>query len=226
MNAVTHPRQAPRRGHRGTWWSKAWLRAVEEAAYSAGDLRRGRSVARAGSVGQITVDAGSMVAAVADGDEVRTVTCTVPVLDEAELTMLAEVVAAASGRLAALMSGDLPHAFVESVEEAGIELLPYGGELGSECSCDGWLDPCPHALAVLTQVGWLIEGDPFVLTGLRGLPRDELLARMHARGSSLGGADPPEDPLADRLDPDLDVGLEAAQRAARLLAELDQPDSE
>ena len=48
------------------------------------------------------------------------------------------------------------------MEEAGVELLPYGGELGSACSCDAWLDPCPHALAVLTQLAWLIQVDPFV----------------------------------------------------------------
>ena len=42
MSAVTHPRLAPRRGTAGaTWWSKAVLRAVEEAAFSAADLKAG-----------------------------------------------------------------------------------------------------------------------------------------------------------------------------------------
>jgi uncharacterized Zn finger protein len=223
--AVTHPRIKPRRGGRaGTWWSRAWLRAVEESAYAAPDLKRGRALARAGSVGQITVARGSAVAAVEDGDDARTVTCTVPVLDEPSREMLVELVAAASGRLAALMSGDLPHSFVESVEETGIELLPYGGELGSECTCEGWLDPCPHALAVLTQLGWLIEADPFVLTALRGLPRDELLARLHAHQQAAPGADGrglrPDDPRG--IDADLDLAVDAAQRAARMLAELEQ----
>ena len=27
-------------------------------------------------------------------------------------------------------------------EEAGVELLPFGGELGSACTCERWLDPC------------------------------------------------------------------------------------
>ncbi len=36
-----------------------------------------------------------------------------------------------------------------------------------------------HALAVLYQLTWLLEDDPFVLLQLRGLPRDDLLARLH-----------------------------------------------
>ena len=48
---VTHPRIPPRRrGGAGTWWSKAWGRAVEESAFAVAELRRGRSLARAGEV--------------------------------------------------------------------------------------------------------------------------------------------------------------------------------
>lgn len=211
---VTHPRLGPRRsGAGGTWWSKAWGRAVEEAAYSPADLRAGRVLARRGAVGAITVEAGSALAAVAEGDDAHTVTCTVPVLDGSDLETLVEIVAGGAGRIGALMAGDLPHAFVEAVEEAGVELLPYGGELGAECTCDAWVDPCPHALAVLTQVGWLVQRDPFVLTGLRGMGRDEMLARLHAAAP------------ADRqqVDIDLDLAADAAERAARVLEQLEDP---
>ena len=47
-------------------------------------------------------------------------------------TALVETVAAEAGRIAALLAGDLPHALVEHAEEAGVELLPYGGELATE----------------------------------------------------------------------------------------------
>lgn len=209
-NAVTHPRLPPRRSTAGgTWWSKAWARAVEEAAYAQEDLRAGRALARAGAVGAITVSPGVAVAAVSEGDEASTVTCALPVLPEADVEILVDLVSAAAGRIAALMSGDLPHSFVEAVEEAGVELLPYGGEMGATCSCDHWVDPCRHALAVLTQVGWLVQRDPFVLTGLRGLPRDELLARLR-RGRD-------EDVADEEVVDDLAVATEAALRAAREL---------
>ena len=205
------------------------LRAVEEASFSAEDLRKGRALARAGSVGAITVGEGNAVAAVTDGQDAFTVEVTVPVLDDADASAFTELVAAESGRIGALLAGQLPHAFVEAVEEAGVELLPYGGELGSACTCDAWLDPCPHALAVLTQVAWLIQADPFVLTHLRGLSRDRVLRDLHrltrpraadpasaAGPVTVGGSDDEGD-----VD-DLVVAEDAAARAARLLQQ-DQP---
>ena len=80
------------------------------------------------------------------------------------------------------------------------------------CTCSHWTDPCGHGVAVLAQLAWLVEADPFVLLQLRGLPREELLARLHARDqvSQVEGPDS-EDDL------DLDAALEAALYAARLL---------
>lgn len=219
--ATTHPRLPPRRGGGGgTWWSKAVLRAVEEAAFGEKELRAGRTLARAGAVGAITVADGSAVAAVHDGDDAFTVEVTLPTLDDGDAAAFTELVAAESGRVAALLAGQLPHAFVEAVEEAGVELLPYGGELGSACSCDSWLDPCPHALAVLTQLAWLIQADPFVLTHLRGLPRERVLRDLHriTRPRTAGSADDAADAAeaTEEVD-DLAVAAEAAARAARLL---------
>ena len=79
MTGTTHPRLPPRRGGgAGTWWSKAVLRAVEEAAFGESDLRAGRALARAGAVGSITVSDGGAVAAVSDGQDAFTVEVTVP----------------------------------------------------------------------------------------------------------------------------------------------------
>ena len=104
-----------------------------------------------------------------------------PELDSGASETLVEIVAAEAGRVAALLSGELPHTLVEHAEEAGVELLPYGGELGSTCTCEAWTDPCPHALAVMYQLAWLVDADPFVLLHLRGLARDDLLSRLHER---------------------------------------------
>jgi uncharacterized Zn finger protein len=229
MSGTTHPRVPPRRGGgSGTWWSKAVLRAVEEAAFGEKDLRTGRALARAGAVGSITVSDGGAVAAVTQGHDAYTVEVTVPVLDDSDAAAFTELVAAESGRIGALLAGQLPHALVEAVEEAGVELLPYGGELGSACSCDGWLDPCPHALAVLTQLAWLIQADPFVLTHLRGLSRDRVLRDLHR--ITTPREEPHPGPRSPRsLGPghdvevdDLGVAEDAAVRAARLL-EQDRP---
>ena len=208
---VTHPAFAARRGpaRMTTWWGKAWLRAVEEAAYAETDLRAARALARAGDVGGITISAGSLVASVADQRGRSTASCALPVLDPEAVDTLVEVVAAETGRIGALLAGDLPHDLVEHAEETGAELLPTGHDVEATCTCDAWLDPCPHALAVLLQTGWLVEADPFVLLALRGLPRDDLVARLHAHRPTRDDA--------DGFDAGLDAAVDAAVRAARVL---------
>jgi len=217
--AVVHPRIPARRGGRraSTWWGRAWVRAVEESAYGEKEQRAARALARAGAVGGITVDIGSVVAAVEDNQGMFTAQVVLPVLDEAAVATLVEVVAAEAGRAPALLAGELPHPLVEHADEAGVELLPFGGELEATCTCDAWLDPCVHALALMSQVTWLLERDPLVLLHLRGLPRDALLARLHDRT----GATEPE----DAGDADLDIAVDAAARAARVLDLLDDPDA-
>jgi uncharacterized Zn finger protein len=217
--AVVHPRMSARRGGRRatTWWGRAWTRAVEESAYGEREQRTARALARAGAVGGITVDAGSVVASVEDDDGLWTARVALPVLDDAGMTALVEVVAAEAGRAPALLAGELPHPLAEHAEEAGVELLPYGGELDATCTCEAWLDPCAHALALMSQVTWLLERDPLVLLHLRGLPRDDLLARLHDRAAPAA----PD----DTADADLDIAADAAARAARLLDLLDDPDT-
>lgn len=211
---VTHPRLTPRRGPPRSWWGKAWARAVEEAAYTEGDLRAGRRIARRGDVGGISVGPGTLLAAVREGDDAWTVDITLPTLDDVERRGLIDAVAAESGRIAALLAGDLPHALVEHAEEAGAEILPYGGEIGATCTCTGFLDPCPHALAVMVQTGWLVDSDPVVLFALRGVDREALLGELHARV-----VDPAVEDVRGVVDlaDDVEVAADAVLRARRLL---------
>jgi uncharacterized Zn finger protein len=63
-----------------------------------------------------------------------TVTGSVPPFGDDERQAFLEVVA---GRAELLLDGELPHDLVEHAEEAGVELVPYGGELGTTCTCPG-----------------------------------------------------------------------------------------
>ena len=160
---------------------------------------------------------GLFVASVPDDDGLFTASIALPVLEPAAASALVEVIGAQAGRIGSLLGGELPHSLVEHAEEAGVELLPFGTELDASCTCEAWLDPCVHALAVMYQVTWLIEADPFVLLQLRGLPRDQLLAELH----ELGGGSAADD---DRGDPVLETAVDAALRAARILELVDDPD--
>lgn len=206
--AVVHPRAAARRGavRPTSWWGRAWVRTLEEAAYAEADLKAARALARSGQIGQIIVDRGSVVATVAEGDDAWTVQVGCERVPDWEVYV--ELVAAASDRVASLLSGELPHELVEQADEAGVELLPYAGDLTWACTCDPWVPPCRHALAVGMQVGWLLDRDPLVLFHLRGLTREQLLARLHAHQGA---------PAVEQPDPDVDVAAEAADRARRAL---------
>lgn len=119
VTAIVHPRQAARRGGRlSSWWAKAWLRAVEEAAYGERELRIARGLARDGRVGGIIVDSGSFAAAVEDAKGMWTVSGTVPVLEPVAVSALVEAVAATAARIAGLLAGELPHELVGSRHEA------------------------------------------------------------------------------------------------------------
>jgi uncharacterized Zn finger protein len=216
--AVTFSRILPRRStsRAATWWGRAWVRAVEEASYADSDLHAARQLSRAGAIGGITLDRGTVVAQVHHRADVWPVGATVPELDPISRRALVEVVAGESGHLAALMAGELPHRLVEQAEEAGVELLPYGGELGSACPCDAWVDPCVHALAVMLQVAWLVDGDPWVLLRLRGLSPDDLHAELAA---GLAAEVAPESG-------DLAVAMDAALRAARVMSLVDDPSAD
>jgi uncharacterized Zn finger protein len=211
--AVTFSRIPPRRStsRAATWWGRAWVRAVEEASYAESDLHAARQLSRSGTIGGITVGRGSLVAEVHHRADVWPVGATVPALDAVSHGAFLGVVAGESGHLAALMAGELPHRLVEQAEEAGVELLPYGGELGAACPCGAWVDPCVHALAVMLQVAWLVDGDPWVLLRLRGLTPDDLA---------------PGHPQSDPRPDDLAVAMDAAARAARVLALADDPTTE
>lgn len=201
------------------WWGRAWQSGVEESAFGDSELKTGRRIARSGLVGAIELGRGEYVASVTDGEHLHRVNGSVRLLDAEAMATFVDVVAAEAGRIGALVAGDIPRRLAEDAEEAGVELVPWSGELGFTCTCEPWADPCAHAIAVATQVGWLLDADPMLLLTLRGTTRQQLLESLNA----LGEAPSPEVDLGVEevdLSVDLAVAQEAALRAERLLVEL------
>jgi uncharacterized Zn finger protein len=223
MTALVFPSQPHRRVTRKlrTWWGRAFWRACEELAYDETQLLHARTLARSGQIGGLVVDTGRFAAGVAEEAGIWTVTGAVPPLDADGRSAFLEVV---SGRADAILGGDLPHELVEHAEEAGVELVPYGVELGATCSCPGWQRAsrhggvCEHAVAVLAQVADLLDRDPLVLLQLRGIGREDLLPHRAAE---------PEPQRREEEADEVEIAVDAALRAAQLLAdaELEEPPS-
>jgi uncharacterized Zn finger protein len=172
-----------------TWWGRAFVRSFEELTVEAGDLVGARSLARSGRLGAIVV-LEAMASAVVDPGSTHPLMAQVKVdrLDDGGWRTFAGEVARESGYAAALEAGDLPADLVEHADEAGVEVLPGPGDIDSACECDAWAQPCVHALALLYQLAWQVDRDPYVLLLLRGRTREALLAEVSALASGTAAA--------------------------------------
>jgi uncharacterized Zn finger protein len=166
-----------------TWWGARWLKALEDTALDAEQLRHGRRFARQGSVGAVSVRPGRITAVVRDRDGTpHRADVLLRELSEPEWDRLLEVIARESGHIAALLDREMPPRLVEDAEGVGVELLPGIGDLDPTCGCDAW-DHCPHTAALCYQMARLLDQDPFVLLLLRGRPERELLDDVGLRSA-------------------------------------------
>ena len=204
------PRLARVRGaaaRSSTWWGKAWVRSFEEVALDAADLPAGRALARAGRLSAPVVLAG-MSSAVVDPSEESPLVAQIRVegLTPAAWQGFISEAARESGYIADLEAGVLPEELVEHCDELGIEILPGPGDLETACECDAWAQPCVHVLALLYQLAWHLDRDPYVLLLLRGRTREQLMDDIEAR--LHGGTSAAED-AARRAAMILDLAAEA-----------------
>ncbi|MHA6763408.1 SWIM zinc finger family protein [Streptacidiphilus sp. PAMC 29251] len=200
------PRSGP--GSRGafavSWWGNAWVAALEDGYGTDGRLSRGRSYARGGYVGEITVSPGRIQARVQGSRRTPYQTAvTVPQFSAVEWDRLLDLAADQAGRIAALLDREMPPELAEDAERAGVPLFPSRQQLEPSCTCPDWGYPCKHAAAVYYQVGRLLDEDPFVLLLVRGRGERELMEELQRRNTAraaaegLGtGRDPDQGPAA------------------------------
>ncbi|MFE3826157.1 SWF or SNF family helicase [Streptomyces sp. NPDC059092] len=188
------------RGFAGTWWGRAWLKALEDTALDGEQLRKGRKMAREGAVGAVSVRPGRITAVVRDRDgTAQRSDVLLQRLGEEEWDRFLDMAVDRAGHIAALLDREMPPHLLEDAADVGIELLPGIGDLEPECGCEAW-DHCPHSVALCHQVARLLDQDPFVLLLMRGRSErgllDELQVRSVARaartrqdGEAGGGAE-------------------------------------
>jgi uncharacterized Zn finger protein len=159
-----------------SWWGRAWVRSFEETAVDAADLPAARALARSGRLGAVMVLAG-MSSVVVDRGGPTSVMAQLRLtrLDDAAWQVFVDELGREAGFTAALESGELAAELVEHADQAGVELLPGPADFETACECDAWAQPCMHALALLYQLAWHIDGDPYALMLLRGRTRERLL---------------------------------------------------
>ncbi|WP_232838334.1 SWIM zinc finger family protein [Streptomyces geranii] len=180
------------RGFAETWWGRAWLKSLEDAALDSEQVRSGRRLARAGAVGAVSVRPGRITAVVQDPD--RTTHRSDVLLQELSADQwdrFLDMAAERAGHIAALLDREMPPHLVEDSAAAGVELLPGMGDLEPECDCGAW-DHCGHTAALCYQVARLLDQDPFVLLLMRGRGERALLEDLQSLGvdPADGSAEP------------------------------------
>ncbi len=166
-----------------SWWAKRWI-AVLEGFDIGARLGRGRSYARRGQVLSITIDKG-MVKAKVQGSRPSpyNVTIKLKVLAAAGWQKLATVLSQQAIFTAKLLAGEMPQDIEQAFKDAGLSLFPAKlKDLETECSCPDWSNPCKHIAAVYYLLGEEFDRNPFLIFKLRGMDREELVARLDQSG--------------------------------------------
>jgi uncharacterized Zn finger protein len=169
-----------RRGPFGqSWWARRWLQALERLELG-GRLVRGRSYARRGQVLDIAIDEGRVTASVQGSrKDPYAVTLRVPPLSAAAWRGVGAALGQEARFAAKLLASEMPEDVEEAFTRAGVSLFPSArAELGTECSCPDWSNPCKHIAAVYYLLGEEFDRDPFLLFRLRGLSRAGLVALL------------------------------------------------
>jgi uncharacterized Zn finger protein len=178
--------QSKRGGFGESWWAKRWL-AVLESFDLGGRLSRGRSYARGGQVLSIDITEGKVKSRV-QGSRPKPYDVSIGVkrLGEVEWKKVVTALASKAVFAAKLLAGEMPQDVETVFAEAKLSLFPQKrGDLQTACSCPDYANPCKHVAAVYCLLGEEFDRDPFLIFKLRGLGRDELLARL---GSASKGA--------------------------------------
>ncbi|MET8896956.1 hypothetical protein [Streptomyces albogriseolus] len=208
------PAFAARRGGRArgqSFWAAQWAAAVEDVWPEEGPLKKGRSFARTGRIGPITVSPGRVAAEVYGGEETYRTQLTLTVLDDGEWDLLWEKTADRPAETEALLAGDLPEDLLEAVEDARVRMLPGYGDLDADCDCDALDHPCPHATALAYQLSWLLDTDPWLLLLIRGRDAEEAVEELKSALllRALAGDEEEDEPY------DEEAGDDAAGGAAK-----------
>ncbi|TDT39067.1 putative Zn finger protein [Streptomyces sp. BK208] len=202
------------RGFAQTWWGRAWLKALEDAAMDTAQVKTGRRLARAGAVGAVSVRPGRITAIVQDRDRTaHRADVLWGQLSDTQWDHFVDMAIERSGHVAALLDRDMPPYLVEDAAAAGIDLLPGMGDLEPECDCGAW-DHCGHTAALCYQVARLLDEDPFVLLLMRGRTESAVLDALQAHAA------PPAETVAPGTE-----GVDAAEAyaAGQLLPPLPAP---
>ena len=191
-----------------SFWGKSWCDNLERYSDFANRLPRGRTYVRNGSVVDLQIAKGDILAFVA-GSELYKIKIGIVPVKPSRWKSICRDCAGSIDSLVELLQGRLAKGVMDRVCREGDGLFPSPGEIKLSCSCPDWAGMCKHVAAALYGVGARLDEKPQLLFVLRGVDEGDLFAGS-GEGMSLSKAAPSAANVLDDSDVAALFGLEMA----------------
>ena len=194
-----------------TFWGKSWCENLERYSDYANRLPRGRTYVRNGSVVDLQIKPGQIVAYVS-GSELYKVALKIAPVPRPKWKSICSDCAGGIDSLVELLQGRFSKGVMERICRQGQGLFPSPAEIELSCSCPDWADMCKHVAAVLYGIGARFDRQPELLFRLRAVDEKELIASA-GRATPLAKQGPAAGKLLGGEDLSAIFGLDMAQSA-------------
>jgi len=154
-----------------TLWGAIWTAAMTQVFSDAHELETGARLARRMET-PVEMSPGSIT--LRDPEEKWFAHLGLRQLDDGQWETLLRTVAADPLLTAAVVTGELPIELHGKAVALGCSIAPEVADVGGDCSCPDWHEPCRHVGALIALVAEMIDTDPWLLVMLRGRSRDQV----------------------------------------------------
>jgi uncharacterized Zn finger protein len=194
-----------------SFWGKSWCANLERYSDYENRLPRGRTYVRNGSVIDLQIKKGEVLASVS-GSSLYDIKIVIAPVKAGRWKSICRDCSGSIDSLVELLQGRFAKGVMDRVCREGDGLFPSPKEIELSCSCPDWADMCKHVAAALYGVGARLDEKPQLLFALRGVDESDLLARA-GDDLSLKNAAPAK--VLDGDDVAALFGLEMAEEEAK-----------
>lgn len=151
------------------WWGNAWCENLERYADYESRLGRGKRYVRNGSVVDLKIKKGKILARVQGTRKTPyKVEIRISPLSEEKCQAIIKKCGRKLDNLEKLLVGDFPEEMSELFQSRD-GLFPAPKEISFNCSCPDWALMCKHVAASLYGVGARLDENPLLFFELRGI---------------------------------------------------------
>jgi uncharacterized Zn finger protein len=201
----------PGRTIAATFWGQAWCRNLEGYSDYANRLPRGRTYVRNGSVVDLQIAPGEILAMVS-GSSIYQVKVKIVPVPKARWKAICRDCSGAIDSLVELLQGRFSEGVMERICRRDTGLFPAPAEIKLACDCPDGAYMCKHVAAVLYGIGARLDREPELLFRLRQVDEKELIAGA-GTALPLSKKAPPAAKILEGDDLGAMFGLEIAEEA-------------